>query len=181
MSAERLVTQGQKQLDEGDVNSAVDWFNQALQSDPNHPKALIGLARCFLLASGQEPNLAERAGSLLEKVLRIAPKDAEAVIYRGVVDEAQGNINKARQHYERGVALDPRLFIGHFNLGRAAGQMNIGIPRSARWRRPFVSSRRMSAEFIPWASATRKAGTSTRPSRPFDDSSTSIRPVSMAT
>lgn len=123
MSAERLVTQGQKQLDEGDVNSAVDSFNQALQSDPNHPKALIGLARCFLLASGQEPTLAEKAGSLLDKVLQLAPKDAEAVIYRGVVHEAQGNLNKARQHYERGVALDPRLFIGHFNLGRAAGQM----------------------------------------------------------
>jgi tetratricopeptide (TPR) repeat protein len=122
-SADKLVAQGQQALDEGNINGAAEAFNTALQQDPNHPKAMIGLARCFLLASGQDPSLGEKAGTLLDKVLTIAPKDAEAVIYRGVVHEAHGNLNRARQHYERGVALDPRLFIGHFNLGRAAGQM----------------------------------------------------------
>jgi tetratricopeptide (TPR) repeat protein len=122
-SPDKLVAQGQKNLDEGDINSAMDAFNQALQKDPNHAKALVGMARCFLLASGQDPTLAEKAGALLDKVLASSPKDAEAVIYRGVVHEAQGHLNRARQHYERGVALDGRLFIGHFNLGRAAGQM----------------------------------------------------------
>jgi tetratricopeptide (TPR) repeat protein len=122
-SADKLAAQGQKSLDDGDINSAAEAFNAALGEDPNHTRALVGLARCFLLGSGQDPTLAEKAAILLDRVLGPHPKDAEAVIYRGVVYEAQGQLNRARQHYERGVALDPRLFIGHFNLGRAAGQM----------------------------------------------------------
>jgi tetratricopeptide (TPR) repeat protein len=122
-SAERLVAQGRQYFEAGDVNSAVEAFGQALQAEDDNTDAMLGLARCFLLAASQEPSLGQKAAALLDRVLEQSPRNAEAVIFRGVAHEAEGNLKLARQLYEKGVSLDRRLFVGHFNLGRVAGQM----------------------------------------------------------
>ncbi len=122
-SADRLVNRGHKAMTAGEVNRAAEFFNQALIKEPRHPGALLGMARCLIVGAAQDKRLAARAETLLSAILASDSHHGEALVYMGLVHEIRGRMKKARKLVEQGIREDPSLFVGHFNLGRIAGQI----------------------------------------------------------
>jgi tetratricopeptide (TPR) repeat protein len=116
-SAGELLNEARQAFDEGDLDSAANLFEQAHDADPKSPDGAIGMARVALVL-GQ----AEDALEILDKVLKHFPKNAEALLYRGVVDESFGRLPAARGWYEKAVRQDPKLALAHYNFGRVLAQ-----------------------------------------------------------
>jgi len=70
--ADRAATEGQSAESRGDTAAAETFYRRALESDPNHPAARVGLGR-LLAASDPPAALAE-----LDRVLPGTPERAEA-------------------------------------------------------------------------------------------------------
>ena len=74
---------------------------------------LIGLARVALLTRRND-----EARKLLEAALAVDPRNAEALTFRGVLEEAAGQLDQALAFHSRALAIDPTLAVAHGNLGR---------------------------------------------------------------
>ena len=121
-SAQEYAKQAEEAFAKGDFDTAVDLFEKAHEEEAattkESPVGAIGLGR-VAIALGQY----EDAMVLFDKVLKTFPKNADALTFRGVVDEAFGRLPAAIQWYEKATKADPKLSIAHYNLGRAFGQM----------------------------------------------------------
>jgi tetratricopeptide (TPR) repeat protein len=115
-TAGELLKEAEQFLEQGQVDKAAELFEQAHQADKSQPNGALGMARVALLI-GQ----LEEAMQILDAVLKRFPKNAEALTYRGVVDEGFGRIPAALGWYEKAAKADPKLAVARFNLGRALG------------------------------------------------------------
>jgi putative thioredoxin len=70
--ADRAAAAGQRAENDGDVTAAEAHYGRALESDPNHPAARLGLGR---LLAGSDP---DRALTELDRVLPGTPERTEA-------------------------------------------------------------------------------------------------------
>ena len=120
-TADDLVRQAEEQLAAGKLEEATSLFMQAHEEEARtrkkNPAGAIGVARIALLL-GQTEN----AQIALDKVLKTFPDHAEALTFRGVVEEAFGRLDAAIPYYERAVKAAPKFPVARFNLGRAYGQ-----------------------------------------------------------
>lgn len=91
-------------LDEGLIEEAGRHFQRALNLDPAHVEARLGLARAAFM-QGALSQAAVRA----EQVLFDAPECAAAFLLLARVHIAEGEPGKAREMYDRGVALNRAL------------------------------------------------------------------------
>jgi putative thioredoxin len=71
-AADRAAAEGRKAENEGDATVAEAHYRRALESDPNHPAARLGVGR---LLAGSDP---ERALAELDRVLPGTPERTEA-------------------------------------------------------------------------------------------------------
>lgn len=116
-TAGELLREANESLQNGQLDRAAELFEQAHNADKEQPNGVIGLAKVAILL-GQ----LEDAMRMLDAALKRFPKHAEAMAYRGVVDEAFGRIPAAMGYYEKAAKLDPKLGVARFNLGRALAQ-----------------------------------------------------------
>jgi tetratricopeptide (TPR) repeat protein len=70
-----------------------------------------------------EPALAQKINSLLEKAISIDPHLAEALVELGSLEAERGNLKQAIVHYERAIDAKPALAEAHYRLARAYKQM----------------------------------------------------------
>jgi tetratricopeptide (TPR) repeat protein len=119
-NADDLVREAEERLVQGDLAKAAELFMAAHEEEAKSrrksPAGAIGVARVALML-GQT----EDAQIALDKVLATFPDHAEALTYRGVVEEAKGNLEEALRYYQRGAKLDPKFPVARFNLGRVFG------------------------------------------------------------
>ncbi len=108
---EALLALATESVEIGDLGGAAQAYAQVLQLDPKHPKALAGLARCYL--TGGDP---ERA----REVLALAgpdAKDPDIVAVRAALalaEQAQGETAE----FERRLAADPNDHAARFELAK---------------------------------------------------------------
>jgi putative thioredoxin len=123
-------------LEAGDIALAAQGFAQVLQAEPDHVKALGGLARCYL--AGGEP---ERA----KEILAMAPegaKDPDLDGVRAALDLA-AQAPSDTQEYETRLAADPddhearlalaKALAGHGRMEAAADHLLHIIERDRTW------------------------------------------------
>lgn len=109
-----LLTEAERYLVMKDVDRAAELFVQAqAQCAGRSPLPWVGLARIALLTRRFED-----AGRLLDAVITQHPRCAEALTFRGVVEEAGGRVLTAIEFHERALQVDPTLAVAHANLGR---------------------------------------------------------------
>jgi TolB-like protein/DNA-binding winged helix-turn-helix (wHTH) protein len=123
-------------LGESDLARAEDYFQQALQLDPNYARAWSGLAGVYSVtqeraASGPMPQW----GSAVERALQLGPNIAESHVRAAQYYGRLGQSEISKAHCKRAVALNPSdpLVLG-VSAGRefAAGHWSEGIALQRR-------------------------------------------------
>jgi TolB-like protein/Flp pilus assembly protein TadD len=106
------------------LTQARGFFERALALDPGNIDALVGTARVdALMAAGyMTDDRAARfaaAEATLTKVLSVAPNDAWAHFWMGVVKDQTNRTAEGVAEHQRALALDPNLAAAHGEMGNA--------------------------------------------------------------
>jgi TolB-like protein/tetratricopeptide (TPR) repeat protein len=121
---------------ESDLARAQDYFQQALQMDPNYARAWAGLAGVYQIAMERAPleALAEW-GTAVERALQLGPNLAESHVRAAQYHWRLGQLEISEAHCKRAIALNPSdpLVLGA-SAGRAfaAGHWSEGIALQRR-------------------------------------------------
>lgn len=96
----------------GEVDGAVEQYEQALKVDPDFSDALANLGAVFVRRGDLT-----RAADYLERALERQPDHSHANYTMGYVLENQGRLDDAARHYEKTLAFEPGHLGALTNLG----------------------------------------------------------------
>lgn len=114
-----LLNEAERYLLEKDVDRAAELYVRARAEDrTGSPLPLVGLARCALVMQKWS-----EAKTVLDAVLAKHPRYAEALTFRGVLEEARGELDEAIAFHSKALAVAPTLSAAHANLGRCYAQL----------------------------------------------------------
>lgn len=99
-----------------DYDSALRFYSQALDEDPDSPKANLAMG-ITLSKFGRY----EEAKKYYEKTIEIKP-DSQAYNNLGLWYDAQGYLYEAERHFLKALELDPRMSQAYNNLGMVYGK-----------------------------------------------------------
>ncbi len=102
MDAPRLVAKGNALYKRGSVKPAIAAYSQALELDETNEKAHLGLGTAYF---DTEQN--QLALKHLQRASELAPRSGQVLVALGNVYQAMGNNAKARDAYERYLAVEP--------------------------------------------------------------------------
>jgi serine/threonine-protein kinase len=128
-----------KRTEEG-FNQAIQYFQQAIQKDPNYAQAYAGLADCYIVKSeeprpGENAKLAERAAA---RAIELDETLAEAHISLASVSLLYNwDWPRAKREFERGIELNPGNATAHEWYGyylAAMGQLGRAVDEMERAR-----------------------------------------------
>jgi len=98
---------GNYRLEDGQFDEAVKEFSIALEKDPDHVMAHLGMAITYMQTNKSAAALAE-----LNRVIELAPEMAAAYANRGILYDRLGEYEKALADYRKALALDPEILEG---------------------------------------------------------------------
>jgi tetratricopeptide (TPR) repeat protein len=101
------VRQGNYRLEDGQYEQAIAAFQQALERNPRHALAYLGLAVTFLRLDRFEESLAS-----FHQAIKLDPANAVAYADRGILYDRAGNHADALRDYRQALELDPDLAKG---------------------------------------------------------------------
>lgn len=114
-----LLSEAERYLVEKDVDRAAELYVRAQEQCAGRSALpLIGLARVALLTARND-----EARALLEAALKVDSRNAEALTFRGVLEEATGHLEEALALHSQALAIDPTLAVAHVNQGRVYAQL----------------------------------------------------------
>jgi putative thioredoxin len=108
--ADRLAREGDEMEASGYLATAEDRYRDALAKDPNHARAIVGLARVL-----NARDATEEALSFLER----RPGDPEVQKLRAQISLKQATGDADVAALESRIAADPKDVAAHYDLGRA--------------------------------------------------------------
>jgi putative thioredoxin len=112
---EAVLARAKESLDLGDLGGAAQDFAQAVQLDPENPKALAGLARCYLL--GED---VERAEEILAMVPPKKANDPDVVSVKAAISLATAAANAGDDvELRAALAANPDDHQARFDLATA--------------------------------------------------------------
>ena len=120
------VKQGNYHLEDGQYDRAIGHFRRALQDNPNHSLAYLGLGLAHLHAKRHDEALAA-----FDEAIARDPKLAVAYADRGILYDRMGQHERALQDYQQALALDPNLARGPGWLWRFLRNINTKPPTIA--------------------------------------------------
>ncbi len=107
------------QMDRGNLQAAMDYFQRAVNWDTNSAPLRHALALA-LGAQGKNSEALEQ----LQAAVRLAPKSAEYRYHLALALNEVGKLNEARLELEETVKLDPQFARAWYNLGLAHAALN---------------------------------------------------------
>jgi serine/threonine-protein kinase len=117
--AYRLYLKGRyfwnKRTEEG-VAKAAEYFQQAIDLDPQYSRAYVGLADCYLFGQPPLPPrvLGSRAKSMTKKALEIDDTLGEGYATLGLIAEnIERDLPEAEREYKRAIELNPNYATAH--------------------------------------------------------------------
>ena len=100
-----------------DLRKAIDYFNQAVASDPKYALAYVGLADCYVLlpAYGRFPVrvVLPKAKEAVSRAMEIDDTLAEAHTSLASIKEIEGVAEDAEKEYRRAIELSPNYPTAH--------------------------------------------------------------------
>lgn len=98
---------------DGDFKRSAEYFNRALDENPKHQPALVGLTNSYI----QLKRFPE-ALTAVEEAIRINPKFAGNYATRGIIYDHIGKYELAIADYEKSLTMDPEVADGMHWLDR---------------------------------------------------------------
>jgi tetratricopeptide (TPR) repeat protein len=117
---------GVVQFEKGNVEDAIEKYQQSLRLHPDYPEAHYNLASALL-----QKGYADEAIRQCEEALKIQPDEPDALIVLGNAFMAKQDADQAIVHYVRALHLRPDDSNAHYNLGTALKQKG-EVERAAR-------------------------------------------------
>lgn len=111
LQAQALIELGGTYYNLRNYPRAIEYFDQALQTDPTFTRALVAKAHAFRMLGKPEESL-----RICDEVLARLPVYANAHSTRGAALRALGRIAEAHDAYERAVALAPQDALVYYNF-----------------------------------------------------------------
>jgi TolB-like protein len=100
-----------------DFKTAITYFQQAIDKDPNYALAYVGLADCYLLleeyAGTPTSETLPKARPAVLRALQIDNSLAEAHTSLGFINEDSWQFGEAEKEYKRGIELNPNYPTAH--------------------------------------------------------------------
>ena len=112
--AEASFRLGQAMVNEGDVQEAVNCFQQALRIHPRHVNSLINLGAIFAKSGKTQSGIA-----LLEQAIKFEPNSVPARMNLSAALASAGQFEKAIPHYQYVLSIQPNRQQVNARLGRA--------------------------------------------------------------
>jgi len=113
-----LKNLGNEMRSAGRYTDAIDFFEEAIATDPGDTEAMVCKARVLL-----DMGRVEQAGVVLSEALRVRPDSAEAQNWLGVVLSRKGLLPEAIVRYRRAIALKDDYATAWNNLGIALNEL----------------------------------------------------------
>ena len=101
------VKTGNYRLQDGQYDRAIAEFELALEANPDHPLAYLGIALALMHQNRHEASL-----EAFDRALALDESLAVAYADRGILHDRMGQHALALQDYRRALALDPKLADG---------------------------------------------------------------------
>ncbi|MCF6289706.1 MAG: tetratricopeptide repeat protein [Desulfobacterales bacterium] len=101
------VKKGNYRLEDGLFEQAVSEFSQALDKNPDHVQAHLGLAITYM-----QMNRLDDARAEFDKTIALAPDLAAAYANLGILYDRTGKYQLALDNYRKALALDPEILEG---------------------------------------------------------------------
>lgn len=101
------VKKANYRLEDGQLDQAIKEFGLALEENPDHPYAHLGLAITYMQLDRNQEALAE-----FNRVIELAPDLAAAYADRGILFDRQGRYQEALADYQKALALDAEILEG---------------------------------------------------------------------
>lgn len=133
--ADALAYHGWAALWSSFANSGLDrfrkaeaLFRQALDLDPGHPSAQLGMAAYHAnlgaqrLVTDAAAHL-DTAARLLQEIIRQYPSNGGPHFFMGMVHGARGNLPEAIEEFERAIEFNPSHASAHAHLGNALARL----------------------------------------------------------
>ena len=105
---------GVVQFEKGNVEDAIEKYQQSLGLHPDYPEAHYNLGSALL-----QNGYADEAIRHCEEALKIQPNEPDAHIVLGNAFMAKEDVDRAIVHYEQALTLRPEDSNAHYNLGIA--------------------------------------------------------------
>lgn len=112
--AQRKFQEGQREIAQGKIDQALQRFRKAVELYPEYVQAHHMVA---VILMNQEQW--ENAENILKRCIELRSGFAPAYVALGSLYNDQGKPGEAMPFLERGVALEPRYWQGHFELARS--------------------------------------------------------------
>lgn len=112
--APNFVIMGNEALSLGEIELALNFFNQAIEADPNYAQGYY--MRGLVIANHQS---FKDALPDYNRALELDPTFAQGFISRGTAYRQLGDYDKAFADYERSLILDPNNVTAHYARGLA--------------------------------------------------------------
>ena len=98
---------GNYRLEDGQLDDAFKKFSIALEENPDHVMAHLGLAITYMQMNKSAAALAE-----FNRTIELAPELAAAYADRGVLYDRMGEYEKALADYRKALSMDPKILEG---------------------------------------------------------------------
>lgn len=96
MSAEDYLFEGQRSMRRQNIDEAFEFFNKAIQKDPNLSQAYLERGRAFF-----NKGESDKAISDFDKAIELSPDYAEAYISRGRAYQFKGDMYRACENWQK--------------------------------------------------------------------------------
>src|SRR5436309_11568271 len=104
---------GVVQFEKGNIDDAIDKYEQSLRLHPDYPEARYNLGSALLHHGRIDEAIRE-----CEEALKLQPNDADAHVVLGNAFLAKHDLDAATSHYGKALALSQDDYQAHYNLGR---------------------------------------------------------------
>jgi tetratricopeptide (TPR) repeat protein len=101
------VKKGNYRLEDGQLDEALKDFSEALQENPDHAMAHLGLALTYMKMEEYDASMKE-----LNTVIELKPDIAAAYADRGILYDRLGHHEKALADYRKALEMDPKILEG---------------------------------------------------------------------
>lgn len=102
------VRKGNYRLEDGQLAQALQEFALALEQNPQHVAAHLGLALALMQSGGRD----DEALAAFDRTIALKPDLAVAYANKGILLDRRGEYREALEHYRQALALEPKVAEG---------------------------------------------------------------------
>ena len=107
------IRKANEELAQGRLDRAADYFEKVLYQERQNEEALVGIARIALATDSYR-----EAQKATEEALSVNPKNTDAIVFRALAIEAQGDSTTALADVKKSADAHPKHFLSQFHAGR---------------------------------------------------------------